>query len=106
MKIYKNKTLLKIYLNEQKFVKGTPLYEYIVFKAKELDLLGATVTKGVMSYGKKGNLHTSSILNLSEDLPIIIEIIDFKEKINNLLEHLKDILNETLVIIQDLQEVR
>ena len=59
-----------------------------------------------MSYGKKGNLHTSNILNLSEDLPIIIEIIDFKEKINNLLEHLKDILNETLVIIQDLQEVR
>lgn len=106
MKIYKNKYLLKIYLNEQKQINSKLLYEQIVLKAKELDMAGATVSKGIMSFGKKGHLHTTKILNLSEDLPINIEIIDTKGKIDNLLKTLDNILTETLISIQKIEELR
>lgn len=74
--------LLRIYIGEAMRHGHQPLHEAIVLKARELHLAGATVFRGSMGYGKSSLLHTTKILSLSEDLPLVIEIIDSEEKIN------------------------
>ena len=71
--------LLRILIGENIQHKGKPLYEWLVVKARESGLAGATVTKGIMGYGANSVIHTSKILRLSQDLPVIIEIVDSKE---------------------------
>jgi len=80
--------LLRIFLGESDRCDGHPLYEVIVRKARELGLAGATVWRGVEGYGAASRIHTAKILRLSEDLPIIIEIVDSEEKIRAALPHL------------------
>lgn len=86
--------LLRIFIGEGDKIKGQPAYERIVLEAREKGLSGATVTKGVMGYGKKSVIHTAKILRLSEDLPMIIEIVDALEKIEAFVTHLNKILDE------------
>lgn len=76
-------TLLKIYIGEADRVNGRPLYEEIVYEARKQGLAGATVTRGVMSYGASHSMHTLKILALSADLPMVVEIIDSEEKIKD-----------------------
>ena len=76
MKIPQAVYLLRVFLGESDKWQGRPLYEAIVMKARELHLAGATVLRGPMGFGAKSRLHTAKILRLSEDLPIIIEIVD------------------------------
>ncbi len=68
--------LLRIFLGEHDKFQGRPLYESIVLKARELHLAGATVLRGPMGFGHSSRLHTAKILRLSEDLPLVIEIVD------------------------------
>ncbi len=76
--------LLRIFLGEKDIVEHKPLFEVIVFKAREQGLAGATVIRGVMGYGANSRtIHTAKILRLSEDLPIIVEIVDTEEKIQS-----------------------
>ena len=82
MNIPEQATLLRIFLGEDDKDHGKPLYETIVIKAHEMHLAGATVLRGPMGFGKGGQLHTTKILRLSEDLPFVIEIVDSEEKIN------------------------
>lgn len=81
MEINKDAKLLRIFIGESDKHNGKPVYEEIVLKAREIGLAGATVSKGIMSYGANSKIHTAKLLTLSEDLPVIIEIVDNLEKI-------------------------
>lgn len=90
----KDAKLLRIFIGELDKIHHKPLYEEIVYKAKDAGLLGATVIRGIMSYGGKNFMHTVKLLDLSEDLPVIIEIIDQEDKINNFLQTVKELLDK------------
>jgi len=94
---YEDEVLLRVFLGESDKHHGRPLYEAIVLKARELHLAGATVVRGIMGYGQHSRLHTAKILRLSEDLPIVVEIVDREEKMAPLLSWLDATLDEGLV---------
>ena len=81
MKLEGEGKLLRIFLGESDRLDGKPLYEVIVLKAKEMELAGATALRGIEGYGAASRIHTAKILRLSEDLPIVVEIVDTEEKI-------------------------
>ena len=88
MELPKDAMLLRIFIGEGDELKGAPLYQKIVEKAREQKLAGATVLRGPMGFGKSSHLHTAKILRLSMDLPMVIEIVDTEEKIHGFLPHL------------------
>ncbi len=103
MKIPRNAVLLRIFLGEDDRHEHKPLYEAIVLKARELHLAGATVLRGPMSFGHSSRLHTTKILRLSEDLPVVIEIVDSEEKINAFLPILDGMMGSGLVTMEKVQ---
>lgn len=100
MQIPKDARLLRIFIGEDDKDDGRPLYEAIVLKAREMHLAGATVLRGAMGYGHSSRLHTTKILRLSADLPLVIEIADSEEKINAFLPELDKIMSSGLVTIE------
>ncbi len=93
--------LLRIFIGEDdKCKNGRPLYEEIVLRARELNLAGATVIKGSMGFGKTSRIHTSKFLALSEDLPVIIEIVDTEEKINSLMPFLEEVVSGGMITLE------
>jgi PII-like signaling protein len=106
MKIPEEGSLLRIFIGESDQWQGRPLYEAIVLKARELHLAGATVLRGPMGFGAHSRMHTTKILRLSEDLPIIIEIVDAKEKIDELMPHIDAMVQEGLVTIERVQVIK
>jgi hypothetical protein len=106
MKIPEQGYLLRIFLGESDRWHGKPLYEAIVLKARELHLAGATVLRGPMGFGANSRLHTAKILRLSEDLPIVIEIVDSKERIDELLPHVDAMVQEGLVTLEPVQVIK
>jgi len=97
---------LRIYIGESDHWEHHSLYKAIVMKAKELDMAGASVFRGLMGYGANSRIHTSSIVDLSSDLPILVEIIDSEEYINKLLPFLDEMLKEGMVTIDDIVVVK
>lgn len=89
--------LLRVYIGETDRSEGKPLYEQIVLKARELGLAGATVVRGVMGFGAASRIHTAKILRLSDDLPVVVEIVDTEEKLEPLLAYLEVVVDEGLV---------
>lgn len=106
MKIPEDGCLLRIFIGESDKWHGRPLYEAIVMKARELHLAGATVLRGPMGFGAQSRLHTTKILRLSEDLPMVIEIIDSKEKIDELMPHIDEMVQEGLVTLEPVQVIK
>ena len=100
MKLEGEAQLLRIFVGESDKWHGHPVYEAIVLKARELHLAGATVLRGPMGFGKHSRLHTVKVLRLSEDLPIIVEIVDSKEKIDTLLPHIDEMVKEGLITLE------
>jgi hypothetical protein len=94
---------LRIFIGESDRCQGHPLYEAIVLKAREIGLAGATVLRSPMGYGATSHLHTTKILRLSEDLPIVIEIVDTKEKIDAFLPVLDSMMVGGLVTLEPVQ---
>lgn len=92
--------LLRIFIGESDRYKGKPLYEWIVLKAKEKGLAGATVLRGLMGFGANSRIHTSKILRLSLDLPIVVEIVDTPENINMFLDDIKQVVKEGLITLE------
>ena len=86
--------LVRIFIGESDIIHHIPVYERIVLEARKLQIAGATVFKGVMGFGRTSRIHTSKILRLSEDLPIVIEIVDEEEKIEQFLPIIHDIFEE------------
>jgi len=103
MQIPKQALLLRIFFGEDDKFGGTPLYEAIVLKAREMHLAGATVLRGPMGFGASSRLHTTKILRLSEDLPLVIEIVDSEEKINDFLPVLDRMMSSGLVTLEKVQ---
>lgn len=100
MKIPEEGKLLRIFIGESDRFEGKPLYEAIVHKAKEADLAGCTVLKGIEGFGASSRIHTAKILRLSEDLPIVIEIVDAEEKIDAFSRTIETMIQEGLVTIE------
>jgi len=103
MHVPREAVLLRIFVGEDDRIKGRPLYEAIVLKAREAGLAGATVLRGPMSFGKSSTLHTAKVLRLSEDLPIVIEIVDTQEKIDAFLPVLDPMMGSGLVTLERVQ---
>ena len=97
--------LLRIFLGESDRHDGDPLYESIVLKAREAGLAGATVLRGAMGFGASSRLHTSKILRLSADLPLVIEIVDTEEKINAFLPTLERMIGGGLVTLEKVRVI-
>jgi uncharacterized protein len=100
MKIVEEDLLVRIYISEKERQHGQPLYEMIVQKARELNLAGATVIRGIMGFGADKRMHNSKIMELSENLPIIIEIADREENINLILPFLDEVVLKGFVTIE------
>jgi len=96
-------TLLRVIVGESDRSGHHPLYEAIVLKAREHGLAGATVFRGVMGFGKNSVIHTAKILRLSEDLPMVIEIVDSTEKIQSFLPLLQEMLGDGLVTTESVR---
>ena len=106
MKLPEQALMLRIFIGESDRHKGKPLYEQIVLKARELNLAGATVTRGILGFGADSRLHSSKILELSEDLPIIIEIVDTEENINRLMPFIDETVMEGLVTLEKMRVIK
>ncbi|HKP26743.1 MAG TPA: DUF190 domain-containing protein [Dongiaceae bacterium] len=106
MLVPKDAMLLRIFLGERDKSGHRPLYEEIVLKARAAHLAGATVLRGPMGFGHSSRLHTAKILRLSEDLPIVIEIVDAEDKIRAFLDQIESIMGAGLVTIERVQVLR
>jgi PII-like signaling protein len=106
MKLPEEGMLLRIFIGESDSFKGKPLYEQIVLKARELNLAGATVIHGTMGFGAGSRIHTSKIVRLSEDLPIIVELVDTEEKLNSLMPFLDETVEEGLITMERVKVVK
>ena len=100
MKIPSDGKLLRIFVGEADRWKGRPLYEEVINLAREKKLAGATAIKGFLGFGCNSHMHSAKVLRLSEDLPVIIEIVDSEEKIEQFLPHLEEMVKEGLVTIE------
>jgi PII-like signaling protein len=101
MKIPRDAVLLRVFLGESDRFEHRPLYEAIVLKAREMHMGGATVLRGPMGFGPTSRLHTAKLLRLSEDLPIIVEIVDAPEKIDEFLPVLDSMMGSGLVTMEN-----
>ncbi len=97
--------LLRVFIGESDKYKGKPLYEQIVLKARELNLAGATAIRGIMGYGADSRIHAAKLLELSLDLPIVVEIVDIEENLNKLLPFLDQTVKEGLVTLEKVKVI-
>lgn len=100
MMIPEDGCLLRIFVGESDRHQGKPLYEWLVLQAREAGLAGATALRGIEGFGAHSRLHTAKILRLSEDLPIVIEIVDSAEKIEAFLPVVDGAIDEGLATIE------
>ncbi len=100
MQLPQEAMLLRIFIGESDRWKHQPLYEAIVLKAREMHLAGATVLRGPMGFGKSSRVHTTKILRLSLDLPLVIEIVDTEEKINAFLPVIDPMMKGGLITLE------
>ena len=103
MRMPQDAVLLRIFIGENDRHEGRPLYEAIVLTARERKLAGATVLRGPMGYGHSSHLHTSRILRLSEDLPLVVEIVDSADKINAFLPELDRLMTSGLITVENVR---
>ena len=95
--------LLRVFVSERDHYHGRPLYEAIVEEAKRQGLAGATVLRGTLGYGAHSEVHTAKLLRLSEDLPMVIEIVEQEEKIRSFLPQLDEMIGEGLVTLETVE---
>lgn len=100
MTINENGVLLRVFIGESDRFEGKPMYEAIVQKARELGLAGATVLRGTEGFGAHSVVHTASLLEMSTDLPIVVEIVDTEEKVKLLLPALESMVQEGMITME------
>jgi len=106
MKLPEQGMLLRIFIGETDHYEGKALYEQIVLKARELNLAGATVLRGLMGFGADSRMHTAKLLRLSEDLPLVIEIVDTEENLNKILPFLDEVVLEGLITLEKVRVIK
>ncbi|GIW95565.1 MAG: hypothetical protein KatS3mg110_3606 [Pirellulaceae bacterium] len=105
MKLPFEASLLRVFIGENDKADGKPLHEVIVTAARKRGLAGATVLRGILGFGAHSRIHTAKLLRLSEDLPIVIEIVDAEEKIEAFLPELDQWISEGLVTIEKVRVI-
>lgn len=100
MKLPEEAELLRIFIGESDKHKGRPLYEVIVQEARARGLAGATVLRGTLGFGATSRIHTAKVLRLSEDLPMVIEIVDRPDRIQGFLPLVDELITEGLVTLE------
>ncbi|HPS19794.1 MAG TPA: DUF190 domain-containing protein [Candidatus Omnitrophota bacterium] len=100
MQIPSEGKLLRIFVGEADKYKGQPLYQAIVRLAKEKGMAGATVIRGIMGFGCKSHMHMAKLLDISTDLPMIVEIVDGEQKINDFIPYVNEMVKEGLVTLE------
>ena len=105
MKLPSDACLLRIFIGESDKYNGRPLHEVVVEEARKLGMAGATVLRGILGFGANSRIHTSKILRLSEDLPLVIEIVDTEQKIEELLPLLDQMMDEGLVTLEKVRVI-
>lgn len=103
MQLPRDAVLLRIFFGEDDKFERLPLHEAIVLKAREMHLAGATVLRGHVGYGHSSRIHTTKILRLSQDLPVVVEIVDSQDKIDAFLPVLDGMMTSGLVTIERVQ---
>ena len=98
--------LLRIFIGEDDKADHQPLYEAIVLKAREMHLAGATVLRGPLGFGHSRRLHTTKVLRLSQDLPLVIEIVDSEDKIDQFVAAIEPMMSSALVTTEKVKVIR
>lgn len=106
MRLPEEGMLLRIFVGESDSYKSKALYEQIVLRARELNLAGATVIRGIMGFGADSRMHTAKLLRLSEDLPVVVEIVDTEENLNKLLPFLDEVVIEGLITLEKVRVIK
>jgi PII-like signaling protein len=106
MKISEDGQLLRIFIGESDRWQGKPLYEAIILKAREMGMAGATMLRGLMGFGAASRIHTAKILRLSQDMPIVIEIVDSADKIDLLLPIVDEMVQEGMVTVEKVRVIQ
>ncbi len=106
MRLPQEGMLLRIFIGESDKYHGKPLYEQIVFKARELKLAGATVLRGIMGFGADSHMHSAKVMRLSEDLPIVIELVDSEENLDKIIPFLDETVTEGLVTREKVRVIK
>jgi PII-like signaling protein len=106
MSLPKDAVLLRIFIGEDDKHEGRPLYQSIVESARSERIAGATVLRGPLGYGHSSRLHTTKILRLSEDLPLVIEIVDGSDKIDAFLKIIEPMMGSGLVTLEKVSVIR
>lgn len=106
MKLPEEGVLLRIMIGETDTHHSKPLYEAIVLKAREMGLAGATVLRGIMGFGAESRIHTAKVLRLSEDLPIVIEVVDTRENVEKLIPFLDETVKEGLITMETVRVIK
>jgi uncharacterized protein len=105
MKLPSEAELLRIFIGENDKHGGRPLYELIVEAARRRGMAGATVLRGLLGFGAHSRIHTAKILRISEDLPIVIEIVDRPDRIESFLPELDDLMKEGMVTLEKVRVI-
>lgn len=105
MKLFTEAKLLRIFIGESDKYQGRPLYQVIVERARQRELAGATVLRGTLGFGANSRIHSARILRLSEDLPMVIEIVDEPGRINDFVTELDGLIKEGLVTLEKIQVI-
>lgn len=105
MELPQDALLLRIFIGEKDEYEGQPLFKALVLKAREMHLAGATVFRGPLGFGRSSHLHTSGILRLSFDLPIVIEIVDTEEKIQSFVAQIESMVGGGLITVERVQAI-
>ncbi len=96
---------LRIFIGESDKIGGKPLFEVIVEKARENGLAGATALRGILGFGANSRIHTSKVLRISEDLPVVVEIVDAEDKIEAFIPELDELIEEGLVTMEKVRVI-
>ena len=105
MKLPSEASLLRIFIGESDKHDGRPLCEVIVEEARKQGLAGATAIRGFLGFGANSRIHTTKVLRLSEDLPVVVEIVDREEKIAAFLPELDKIIGEGLITLEKVRVI-
>lgn len=103
MQLARDAVLLRVFFGEDDKFKGLPLYEAIVLKAREMHLAGTTVLRGHVGFGHSSRIHTTKILRLSQDLPIVVELVDTQDKVDAFLPVLDEMMSSGLITLEKVQ---
>jgi len=106
MALFRDAVLLRIFIGEDDKADHRPLYEATVLKAREMHLAGATVLRGPMGFGHSSVLHTTKIVRLSQDLPLVIEIVDSEEAINKFVDAIEGMMGSALVTTEKVRVIQ